>query len=84
MPPVDGGDNAVKDLSSFTVTVPDHLNVYTVTLKRTDVVALENRTIIRSTGDAEVLFWDRLLAIRLNLAVSKPIVTTRPHQRIRH
>ncbi len=50
----------MKDSAILTVTVPEHVSIYTVTLKRTDVMSLQKPAFIRSPGDAAVLFWDLL------------------------
>ena len=46
--------------ASLTVDVPQHVPVYTVALRRSDVASLENRTMIRSPADAAILVRDRL------------------------
>ena len=46
--------------ASLTVVVPQHVPVYTVALRRSDVASLENRTMIRSPADAAILVRDRL------------------------
>lgn len=60
MPHRDNDDNLIKQTDTFTISVPEHVPVFTVTLKRSDVVALEKRTVIRSPGDAAKIFRDRL------------------------
>jgi len=60
MPCVKDDRDGTNESATLTVTVPDHVSVYTVTLKRTDVMSLQKLTIIRSPGDAAALFSDRL------------------------
>jgi DNA repair protein RadC len=56
MPTGESDGNVVRETDTFTITVPEHVPVYTVTLKRSDVVSLQSRTTIRSPGVAAAIF----------------------------
>lgn len=60
MPHRESDDLLVKEADAFTISVPEHVPVFTVTLKRSDVISLQSRTVIRSPGDAAAIFRDRL------------------------
>jgi DNA repair protein RadC len=55
------GDDAIhSEPPTLAIMVPDHMAVYTVTLRRSDVVSLRERAIIRTAREAAALFWERL------------------------
>jgi len=60
LPQVESDDSVVSEPGSLTITVPEHVPMYTVTLRRTDVASLQQRAIVRSPGDAAYIFRDRL------------------------
>jgi len=72
------GDNIVKEPASLTIPVPEHVPVYAVTLRRSDVVILQDGATIRSPIDAALLAWDRLKELdREHLLV--PLLDTKIH-----
>ena len=60
MPRAEPGDNIVKEPAALTIQTPEHVPIYTVTLRRSDVAILHDGTTIRSPSDAASLAWDRL------------------------
>ena len=60
LPPKERNDCLIKEPDTFSISVPEHVPIFTVTLKRSDVVSLQSRIVIRSPGDAASIFRDRL------------------------
>jgi len=60
MPHRESDDCLIKEADTFTISVPEHVPVFTVTLKRTDVVSLQKRTVIRNPGDAATILREQL------------------------
>lgn len=57
LPTVECGNDLVKEPTALTVSVLEFVPVYTVTVRRADVVTLQNRAVIRSPSDAAALVW---------------------------
>jgi hypothetical protein len=60
MPSRGGDDSLIKEPETLSISVPEHVPVFTVTLKRCDIVSLQRRTTIRTPGDAAAILRDRL------------------------